>query len=183
MRWQEISEEGLPLGPLSKCPIRNTGVLGRLEDALCVWVCGSMSLAQEHLLALKDEAAKFRDCDARMLFRGMVMAHPQGDVIITTNPATPLASWSVSPDEVEKFMEGWERPWVMMAVPKSEINIYIDLVDFCHTARPATQMRSQGEVIAIMPPQMMIPRSNCVFFDARGVPLPQDQAKLERWSL
>jgi len=167
-------------GRLSQSPIRNEGVIGELEDALCLWGMGETEKATPILMALKKEASRF-PCYQKVLFRGITISPEKvdaEDLTIHTDPSFPLVSWSTSIEEVIEFMHGWNRPYVILSAPTKDLNVYIDLVEFDRDAKPVTEMTSQKEVIVYMPQTMVFPRQNCVFFTDIGRPASKDDVEL-----
>ena len=154
--------------------------MGQLEDALCLLGMGDTKKATPALLDLKKEASKF-PCYQRVLFRGMTISPEKIDsenLTVTTDPTFPLSSWSTSIEEVTEFMHGWNKPYVILYALTKDLNVYVDLVEFDHKAKPATDMSIQKEVIVYMPQTMVFPRQKCVFFMNTGIPASQEDEEL-----
>lgn len=143
----------------------HTGDLGDLETALNAWVSGSMRQAQSQLLALSTVADRFSTVNKSFLFRGFIPTAKQwsdyqtGQFVIETPQTEPLASWSFSRKSVVDFMYGWDRPWVVIHKPSSELDIFINLTEFDRVAKPFTAMSVQKEIIVRMPPMLHVTKA------------------------
>ena len=182
MRWLEINETTLPRGPLSGFPIRNTDELGKLEDALCLWVGGDCQEAEPYLLAMRSEMVPFNPQQG-VLYRGLVIddidqVHKaMRDGITITHQGKSLESWSGDAMACEDFMVGWDRPWIMIEADGSEMDTLIDLEIFDRDAKPFTRMHEQREVIVVAASSVHYPPSQISF--ARMEELEQYEDSLD----
>ncbi len=161
----EKDATGLPRGSISHHPIANTGDLGRLEDALCLWVQGDTIEAEPHLLQMLDLMKPYNKAHTR-LYRGIVMDHQEDcekairEGLTIHHQHKSLESWSTDPYAVRDFMHGWERPCIMLAVDGSILEPIIDLELFNSVAKPFTVMTGQAEVIVLAKPEMFYSPEN-----------------------
>ncbi len=162
-----------PIGPLSGIEIKNTGDLGALEDALCLWVSGDIRAAEPHLLALAEVAMPFAYSDAPRLYRGLVLPHTNQEFVTINRESNQiLTSWSLYPEEVESFMSHRWEDWIMISAPATDLDIFINLHAFDESAKPAKKLRDHAEVIVKMPEKMRIHRSECAFYSGHLLSCP-----------
>jgi hypothetical protein len=172
--WIDLFEaaHGLPIGPISHCPIRNTGELAHVEDVLSAWVCGEMDRADPYLKEIKAALEPYRrNLVGATLYRGITV--PQQQIKTALKKGITIEhrgkvheSWSLSPSEVARFMVGWSDPWIMLTANSDDLDVVVDMMEFDREAQPFTQMREQHEIIVCARPQQ--------HFTAKQVSLPRD---------
>jgi hypothetical protein len=159
--------ENRKYGPLGR-QIRNDGDLGKLEDALALWVEGECREAEKHLLRMSDLVDTYYECRHPMkLYRGLRMDNldVEGALLrglpVGRHEGKQLESWSTDPHSVYEYMFDIEN-WIMVRHVFPPTNIFLDLVYFHDNYNPHTRMNWQNEVIVRVPTRNFYPASDII---------------------
>lgn len=166
--WINVLNEQAEAGPLSRHRIRNSGTIGQLEDALCLWVEGRVKEAAPHIMSLRNVASQFTQMDGRSLYRGLVVTDDEWRSAIDNgftvhHRGKVLESWTTDLEACRNFMHGFEQPWFIVMCNENEVDVVIDLEVFDEQANPFTRMGDQHEVIVEAVPSVHYPVEDIMF--------------------